>query len=89
MKKLTSKLDNDTRRHKIQCPPPLTSADATLLEGRKIFKKQTQNCIFFNKMHIFLSEKKTLGHTLAQTLKKLNLFQNKHFVPAFFSNFIW
>ena len=31
----------------------------TLLEGEIFFKKQTQNCIFCNKVHIFLVEKKT------------------------------
>ena len=35
--------------------------------GRNIFKKQTQNKIFLNKMQHFMVEKKTLLDTYSQT----------------------
>ena len=46
-----------------------------LLEGETFFKKQTQNCIFLNKMHIFLVEKKRL---LENTRLKGGLSQAQH-----------
>ena len=59
--------------------------------GRNIFKKRTQNCIFLNKVHFFLVEKKTAYNDMHYdgTISSLSLIGSRRVkAKRFFHTYI-